>query len=67
MHDGYSVRLNTIRDRLLIAMADFDDHPCPVDDCDEAYPHSLLLDKHIVDDHPEWIEEVLDGGVDAGQ
>lgn len=31
-----------------------DDHEC--DECEEAYPHSVLLEKHIVDDHPETVK-----------
>jgi hypothetical protein len=32
-----------------------DDHECPVDGCDSAYPHALLKDKHLVDEHPEYV------------
>ena len=33
-----------------------DDHPCPVDGCEKAYPHVLLKDKHLVDEHPTYID-----------
>jgi len=28
-----------------------DEHSCPRENCERAYPHSLLVDKHLVDDH----------------
>lgn len=43
-------------------MANIDDHSCPVDGCEKAYPHSLLTDKHVVDDHPEWLDNLIEGG-----
>jgi hypothetical protein len=42
-------------------MADLDEHECPVEGCDEAYPHSLLTDKHVVDDHPQWLDDLIEG------
>jgi len=28
-----------------------DEHSCPREDCERAYPHPLLVGKHLVDDH----------------
>jgi hypothetical protein len=28
-------------------------YSCPREDCEEAYPHPLLLDYHLVQDHAE--------------
>lgn len=33
-------------------------HECTVDGCDEAYPHRLLLDKHLLDDHQDKVDEL---------
>lgn len=32
-------------------MVDIDQYPCDEDDCNEAYPHPLLREKHRVDEH----------------
>jgi len=36
-------------------------HPCPVDGCDKAYPHSLLTDYHVVQEHEEWLDDIIQG------
>lgn len=42
-------------------MANLDDYPCPVEGCDNAYPHSLLTDKHVVDEHEQWLDSLIEG------
>lgn len=41
------------------AMANIDDYRCPVEGCTEAYPHSLLTDKHVVDEHEDWLDNII--------
>lgn len=42
-----------------------DQAPCPVDECEKAYPHVLLRDKHLVSEHPERMNAVLeDDGIE---
>lgn len=38
-----------------------DDYECGRDDCDAAYTHPLLLDYHIVTEHAEEVEAVING------
>lgn len=42
-------------------MANMDDYPCPVEGCDMAYPHWLLTDQHVVDEHEEWLDAIING------
>jgi hypothetical protein len=42
-------------------MVELDTYDCPVEGCSEAYPHSLLTDKHVVDEHADWLDELIDG------
>lgn len=47
------------------AMVDIDQYPCPDDDCEEAYPHPLLVEKHRVDsdDHEVPDADEIEGRV----
>jgi len=42
-------------------MVEIDEYDCPVEGCDKAYPHSLLTDKHVVDEHESWLDSIIDG------
>lgn len=42
-------------------MANIDDYECPVEGCDKAYPHPLLTDYHVVQDHEEWLDDIIHG------
>lgn len=42
-------------------MANMDDYECPVEGCPKAYPHSLLTDAHVVSDHEEWLDDIIEG------
>lgn len=39
-------------------MVEIDEFECDIDECGKAYPHPLLLEKHKMDDHPEFSEEL---------
>lgn len=41
------------------AMVDIDEFTCDeTEECDAAYPHQLLLEKHKYDEHPEFRERL---------
>lgn len=35
---------------------ELDDYPCKEEGCEEAYPHPLLREKHVLMEHPERVE-----------
>jgi hypothetical protein len=45
-------------------MVDIDEHDCIVDGCTKAYPHTLLRDKHIVDEHEQYLDDLINGDND---